>query len=264
MDELEPVRISRLKLIAQSPAHFHCQEEEDDSEQSETAAMEKGKFAHKHILQGVELAVSPCRRDSRMKQYQEFLADAENTGKLIVTKRQEKQLRGMKAAVLADQIAPALLQGAIEQTMLWSWMGRPCRGTPDVLAPEFVTELKTTRCAEPKWFQREADRRSYHTQLAWYEHGAMTVHGGLFRRLWIVAVESAPPYAVTCHEMEEERWQDAKKCIRLWFERLLQCEAANHWPAYTDAPCKWARNEERPWAGQGGATADGLDPEALA
>lgn len=258
--ELEPVRIGDLKLMALTPAHYQARVPEDESEQSETAAMEKGKFAHKHILQGVELAVSPCRRDPRMKQYQGFLADAGSAGKLIVTKAQERHLRGMKAAVLAHPLAPALLVGDVEKTMLWSWMDRSCRGTPDVMDSCRITELKTTRCAEPRWFQREADRRSYHTQLAWYEHGAMLTHGGLFRKLWIVAVESTPPYAVTCHEMDEPRWEDAKKKIRLWFERLLQCEASGIWPAYTDAPCKWGMEEER----YGARSAEDIDPEALA
>lgn len=263
MTELEPVRIGNLQRMALSPAHYHCQEQEDDSEESETAAMERGKFAHKHILQGIEIAVSPCRRDPRMKQYQEFLAAAEAEGKLVATRRQEKALRGMKAAVLADPVAPALLTGVIERTMLWTWMGRACRGTPDVLsahgADSYITELKTTRCSKPEWFQREADRRGYHNQLAWYEHGAMLLDGVHTRELWIVAVESSPPYAVTCHLMEEPRRQQAMRNIRLWMERLLQCESAGHWPAYSEVPLNWGLEERKPWQ-----QSQDVDAEALA
>lgn len=260
---LLPVRIGNLQRMALSPAHYRCADDEtaEESEENETAAMEKGKFLHAHVLQGRELAVSPCRRDPRMKQYQEFLAESASAGKLIVTKKQERHLRGMKAALLADPVAPTLLEGVMEEILLWEWLGRKCRGTPDVRAEKWITELKTTRCSKPDWFQREADRRGYHNQLAWYEHGAMLVHGGLFRALWIVAVESSPPYAVTCHEMEEPRWQQAKKNIRLWMERLLACEAAGHWPSYTEVSLKWGLEDRQPWQGRPAAE---IDAEALA
>lgn len=256
MSELEPVRISRLRKIGISPAHFHVPEDPKDDEQ--TPSLELGSMLHAVVLQGAQIVECPMRRDSRTKSYQEFCA--ENTGKLIATKSQARHVRGMVEALATDPVAPRLLRGVFEETLLWDWMGRACRGTPDIRAEEFITELKTTRCAEPRWFQREADKRGYHQQLAWYEHGTMLVHGGLFRELWVVAVESAPPYAVTCHKITEQRWQDAKKSIRLWFERMLQCEAAGHWPAYTDAPLEWGPNEE--WKGRE-PVAD-IDPEALA
>lgn len=262
MTESEPLRIHRLQKMALSPAHFAADEPEQEAEEEETPSMEKGKFFHAHVLKGAELAVCPCRRDPRMKQYQEFLA--ESAGKLVVTKTQEKHLRGMKAAVLAHPEAPALLEGIAEETMLWTWMGKRCRGTPDVRSSRFITELKTTRCAEPRWFHREAHRRSYHTQLVWYEQGANIVEqrGGYadFRELWIVAVESAPPYAVTCLEMEDDRREHATKQIRLWMERLKACEASGSWPAYTDAAVGWGM--EDPWGSKGGA-AD-IDDEVLA
>lgn len=256
--ELEPVRISRLKKIALSPAHFHADEPEEEADEDQTPSMELGTLVHECMFKGGQCVVAPMKRDKRTKAYQEFVAA--NPGKFIITIKQMRHVQGMVHALLTDPVAPDLLKGVFEETLLWDWMGRPCRGTPDVRAPEFITELKTTRCAEPRWFQREADKRGYHHQLAWYEHGTMLVHGGLFRELWVVAVESAPPYAVTCHKVTEPRWQDAKKQIRLWFERLLQCEAAGTWPAYTDAPLEWGPNEE--WKGRE-PVAD-IDPEALA
>lgn len=236
-ETLPPVRISRLQRIALSPAHYQCYDETAE----QTSAMSLGAALHAHVLLGTEIAVCDVRRDVRTKKYQEFLESSK--GKLVLTEGEARHVAGMTSALRAHPLASQLIfgLGSREQTMYWDWMDRACRGTPDIQRPRQIVELKTTRCAKPDVFQRDAERRGYDVQLAWYNEGAYANYPAFLgaRDLWIVAVESSPPYAVVCHLIEPARVDKCERQIRLWFERLLQCEASGEWPAYTDAAVQW-------------------------
>jgi hypothetical protein len=247
--EKQPVRIGRLKLMALSPAHFR------HAEENESTAMTVGTALHQHYLLKTPVTVCPMRRDERTKAYQEW--SKEHSGELVLSETEARHVRGMAEALDTDRYANDLLVGKIEETRHWEWMGRACRGTHDADAAHAITELKTSRCSQPDWFWRDASKRGYDTQLVWYEQGIPPIIRN--RELWIVAVESKPPYAVTCHRMTNQRREQAARQIRIWFERLLQCEQASHWPAYTEAPVDW---DVSSWQEQ--ADADDIDEEALA
>lgn len=129
-----------------------------------------------------------------------------------------------------------LLTGDRQQVTRWAMNGRSCQGTPDVFLRNRVVELKSTRSANPDWFQYDARKLAYHAQLAWYANGL--VQAGRIDpnpKLFIVAVESTAPYPVTIFELTPQAVEAGNKLWRLWFERLLVCEASNTWPAYTEA-----------------------------
>ena len=44
-----------------------------------------------------------------------------------------------------------------------------------------------------------------------------------------------PPSAASAAPLTDEARAAGEKSCRIWFERLLVCEASDHWPAYTDA-----------------------------
>jgi hypothetical protein len=59
-----------------------------------------------------------------------------------------------------------------ERTILWNRpiARRPAAARrPTRFAKNRSVELKSARCTEPKWFMREALKRFYHAQLAWYD-----------------------------------------------------------------------------------------------
>lgn len=221
----EPIRFSRLKLFGKSPAHFVGQPPPDSS------AIDVGAAAHSMILGGRRIVAYTAGRRYG-KEFDKFAAD--NADALILTSGEYRRAERMAAAVMSHADAMRVLDGVREQTMTWNVQGRACRGTPDVRGETFITELKTGETSDPNYFPFKMRRFCYHGQLAWYSDGAVLAGHPDPRDHYIVAVEAAPPHVVTVFNVSD--WIDlGRRIVRLWFERLRQCEAANEWPGYSQA-----------------------------
>lgn len=237
-----PVRFSRLKHMALSPLHYWdaCQADRDD-----TLAMRLGRGTHAMVL-GEPVVCYPGRRVG--KAWEQFAARHE--GSEILNEREWDVAAGISRNILRHPIAVELLLGpevTREQTIEWAWMGRACTSRPDArLGGRIVTDLKTTRCAEPYRFQRDATSMGYPAQLAFYAMATAAVTGQDVEELYVVAVESKRPYAVTVLRLEDEARLAGMQQCRLWFERLLQCEAADDWPAYTGAVVSFGTRDTAP------------------
>lgn len=226
---VDPLRFSRLKLLARSPAHYAAYVDHD------SPSLRLGRATHSMLLGDPDsIAVCPpkMKRDERHKGYQEFLA--ENEGKEILSPKEAKDALGMRASIEQHPRAVELLEGLREQTRLWNYCGRVCRGTPDVVSSRYLVELKTCRSSDPRRFPFEARRMFYHGQLAWYLNGLSLADGAaqIPSECFIVAVESAQPYPVTVYRVTDELLEQGERTARLWLERLAVCEETGTWPAY--------------------------------
>ena len=118
----------------------------------------------------------------------------------------------------------------MEQLRTWSVSGRDCAGTPDVRSPLGITDLKVVHDASPLWFARHASRQGWLGQLVWY-HDGIAPDADVLR---IVAVEQKPPHCVQVYQLDESAIEQGRRHWRSLFERLLTCESAGYWPAYSD------------------------------
>jgi len=149
-------------------------------------------------------------------------------------------------ALQSNSAAMELLAGKKQEKLTWFMNDRQCSGIPDVYLPALkrwpdnssgrVVELKSARSVNPDYFPYDSRKFGYHVQLSWYRNALATLglvepNAGCF----IVAVESSAPYPVTIFELTERALLEGEKLWRLWFERLLVCEASNTWPEYTQA-----------------------------
>src|SRR6185503_16210254 len=115
-------------------------------------------------------------------------------------------------------------------------MGKKCTSRPDArLGTKRLVDLKTTRCAEPRKFERDAMFMGYHAQFSFYSKAVEAKFGSAPEECYYIAVENKAPYAVTVLQLTPGALLEGEKRWRLWFERLMQCEAANRWPAYSEA-----------------------------
>src|SRR5690606_13850553 len=80
----------------------------------------------------------------------------------IVTAEEYRRASECAEAVLAHEEAGPLLTGLTEVPLQWELLGRSCAGQLDVIGDGFITDLKTTACAEQDWFTRQALRMAYH------------------------------------------------------------------------------------------------------
>lgn len=221
----KPLHFSVLKQIARSPAHAELALREPTER---TTSMLLGTAVHAMLLGGAPISIFPGAT-RRGKEWDAF--EAGHAGDIILNAREHGLAKQMAGAVHRSGPAMAALDGDYEVPREWEWCGRLCatRGI-DVLAPSFITDLKTTRCSDPKWFRYECAKLAYAEQLCWY---ANAVEG--HRELRIVAVESAAPFNVTVLRMSDSTRLMAERRLRLWMEMFLACEESGEWPGYVQS-----------------------------
>ena len=226
---MTPVHFTQLRAIAKSPAHYRALL---TTPRPDSPAMRTGRLVHTLLLDDAPnvLVYDGIRRG---KDWDQFVAA--NPDRDIVLVSEMDTACNIAESVTTNQTALGLLMGNRETPINWSFAGRDCAGRPDVWTPERVVELKTSADAQPERFVRIALSMAYHAQLAWYQDG-LTAAGLAFpEQAFIVAVETKPPYVVTCLELTPRALDFGRRTYSLWFERLRTCEESDYWPGYSDA-----------------------------
>lgn len=258
---LVPVRFSNLKLMGLSPAHYRA------ATIKETYAIERGRALHSLVLGGKRVL---CWEEGRPRAGKEWKAfEASNPDALILTAKEYNKTRAMADAILAHPIATQLLEGQHEVEVDWTCMGRACQSHIDCIGPggRWVTELKTTVSSNPDRFAWQASRMAYFGQVAFYMDALRAAGLAEPTDAYVVAVEATEPFVVTTMRVAEDALAMGRKTVRLWMERLLQCEAANQWPGYVQgivdlhAP---SNDLELDWGEDGGDGDGGNGGEAAA
>jgi exodeoxyribonuclease VIII len=222
-----PVRFSNLKQISKSPAHYQA----GLTASFDSASMRLGRIVDVAILGGPPLVVYEGTRRGNV--WNAFKAS--NAGAEIVTETEFESAQPIIKAVQGHEHAMFLLKsGTPKKRIFWDWLGRPCSGEPDV-AGKYLVDLKTARCSEPGRFAKQAMWLSYHAQMAWYRNGMLLSGLEPPSQLFIVAVETAPPFPVTVLQLTERAIEQGGRLCRLWMEQLLACEASGHWPGYVES-----------------------------
>lgn len=229
MPDLAPLHFSQLKHIARSPLHF--------KHALSTSRKDKRHFRigravdMLHTGNTEKLIIYPGER--RGKKWADFEA-AQPADAEIITESEKLDIYGMAGALHKRTDALDLLQGDRQRMFQWSIAGRPCEGTPDCFTWRRVTDLKSTRNADPRRFKWDARKLGYHAQLSWYAHGLRAAKLAEPTECYIVAVESEAPYPVVVYQLTPDDLERGAKLWRGWFETLRTCEESDHWPGYTE------------------------------
>lgn len=236
------IHITTLKLMGRSPAHYLGAVDRDEY------YLERGTASHSLLLGGDRVIPYPGAV-RRGKDWEAF--EAANSDATILTKGEYEKVKNIADAVRRDPVASDLLgltgrdDVAHELTIEWSYLGRPCSSRLDVVGRNRVVELKVVADASPQRFMWQCVRMGWFAQLDFYNHAA-TAKGGYLRErdLYIVAVESAPPHVTACYRLDDSAIEHGRKSWRLWFERLLQCEEAKHFPGYCESIMRLSAPDE--------------------
>lgn len=227
-----PLRFHNLKAMGQSAAHC-LQSFRNDGRES--LPLRIGKGTHSLVFGGPPV-VEWTGKVRNGKAWDAF--KAEHDGSIVLSSKEYAQAHAIDAALRGNELAARVLfqqDAKREQTILWDQQGRQRRSTPDVRGFRYVVDLKTTRCAEPGRFTRDAMFRGYHAQLADYCDAIEASGEARPQRVYIVAVETIAPYAVTVLQLTERALEQGGRLVRTWFERFRACEDANAWPAYCES-----------------------------
>jgi len=129
---------------------------------------------------------------------------------------------------------PLFVDGYAEQTIIWDEGGGvTCRARLDWLHNDYATidDLKKSRSAQPRAWQKAMWRLGYEIQAAFYIRGVKAAFGRtpVFR---LVAIEPEPPYALSVHTLSPDALKAAQDKVDLALELWAECLETGNWPAY--------------------------------
>jgi len=250
---LPAISKSQLDRIARSPMHYrHWM----DNRTEQTRQMVLGSALHTavlepHLFEGQYSCIpADAPRDLRYLRHAkkpgaetlESIAwwDAfDAKGCTLLTPDEMAQVQGMRDAIAAHEMASAALVGQREISVIANEpeTGVLCKVRPDCWnAPlNLIADLKTCADASPRAFARSCANYRYHVQAALYL--AIAQAAGLDAESFcFVAVESTAPYAVMVYDLDVQSLVAGMTQAQRDIKRLIECRAANHWPAYSTKP----------------------------
>jgi hypothetical protein len=246
-----PTRFSLLKQMSLSGAHYWeaAQHPQDDSLAARLGvtsflpekkdALRFGAAVHLILLGDGEKIGTWTGKVRNGKAWDQFQEIAAGEGKTVILSAKEMARASAVAAAIRrhDRAMELLFDGTIrEERIDWEWCGRAVRSTPDALKPKkYIADLKTTVSAKPDQFNRHAMRYHYHAQAGLYVTCAEEQLGYTPDDFYLIAVEKTRPYVVQVFRVDDKVIDAGRKLIRLWMEQLLECEASNEWPGYSES-----------------------------
>jgi hypothetical protein len=109
-----------------------------------------------------------------------------------------------------------------------------CKLRADLLCEDgIVGDLKTTSDAGREAFEKSIFGFGYWIQAALYLSG-LNALGGEFDHFCIIAVESAPPFAVAVYRLQDDVIGAGREEIEGLLTRWAECERVGKWPGYSD------------------------------
>lgn len=148
--------------------------------------------------------------DMRKKECKELYAElcVENVGKQPVSEDDYESIQVMVDRIMNHPTAPEFFKdGEPENSFFWNEETTDimCKCRPDFLPnnDNIVIEVKTCQDASFKEFQKTIVNRRYHVQAAMFVDGVSLAISEQPRDFFIVAIESAPPYAIAIYDMRD-------------------------------------------------------------
>ena len=201
---------SGVKLVRRSPLHFWDQYLNPQKKPIDSDSLRLGRATHCLILEpdrfDERYVIEPNinkRTKAGKAEYAQWLS--ENASKTIITSEQRQQAECMREAVLAHPRAMRLLQsGQAEQSLYWidPSTNKLCKVRPDYLRAGIIADIKTTRDAAKRAFERDIAHYQYHLSAAMYLEGC--AHVGLDAEHFVlIVVESARPFVCAVYDIQD-------------------------------------------------------------
>lgn len=236
---------SGLTDMEQSPFHYYAKhlDPKRPAPKERTGQLE-GALAHCAILEPFEFdkryVVGPnCRRGT--KEWTAF--EDNNPGKVVIKPDQYETAMRQADSVRRLPEARALLDNGVAEVSAY-WIdpdtGVLCRCRPDFVSPVneggvILADVKTFSDASPAEFSRQAGRKGYHMQAAYYTDGYGEAAKLLVHAFVFLAVETEYPYAACAMALDPDSEAVGRATYRALLQRYAACQATDRWPAYSDA-----------------------------
>jgi|694.fasta_scaffold89996_6 hypothetical protein len=212
---------SQLKILEESPRKYEAIYITRTLSRPPTDAMEFGTLVHGLTLQpsvvASEIAVIPdsaltSNGQRRGKAWDAFCEATE--GKLRVFQQDYDRALTISKKVWSHPFYEFIFDRIerVEVPIIWTDPIEPvsCKGIPDIVAEEWVIDLKTTKSLTgflqggEQLVSKQIADFGYHLQAAFYLRGASLFYGDPKTRFAFLVVETEEPYRVYAMELKAE------------------------------------------------------------
>lgn len=236
---------SLLKEFRKSSKHFlHAMTEKKE----QTKAMLLGSAFHCLLLEPYEFnkryKVMPDFGDLRVAKNKnakkEFM---EKNGDWVsyISHDENETLLSIADNFFLNELASELLDDVKTEVSLFykEPSGLKIKSRVDALGSEYFVDLKTTRCAEPNFFNREIKYRGYLQQLAFYKRGLEMLIKGQKKKPILIACENVAPFNVTVFEFNSIDFHKLNLEISRDLELMAEAMKSLQFKPYTEATVEY-------------------------
>ena len=233
---------THAKALLKSPAKYHYARVNGISQEPK-ASFDVGTAAHTAILGvGAKTVVypkehwTPSGNVSTGAKTVAWAKEQRDAGFVPVSEEQERDVTGMKEAVLAHPIARHLLEraGHSEVSIFDEYLGVKRRGRFDYLPDggDVAVDLKTAADASPNEFKYAAAKYGYHIQRGHYLHIMHQLGRDLDMRF--IVVEKNAPYLVAVHCLDDQFAEMGEAEALEAVDTYRRCMDSGVWPGYEE------------------------------
>lgn len=237
---------SDLRVIGVSPAHFDFNV---TSKRPDTEALQRGRATSLALFEPEMFRSSFAVYEDRQagKEWERF-KEAMGPKVEILKPKVYDLVKALAAAVRTSEMARPYVSGGMgEVSICWTHTtpaiaglegySIDCKGRLDFVPKSVcaLSDVKTTRNAEPEAFSRQSFQLGYHVAAAWYQDAWKNLTGEL-RPFFLVAVEASPPHVVQVYRVPDEALELGRATYRERLDRLNHCRKESRWPGYAEAP----------------------------
>lgn len=221
-------------ILSASPLHARF---EQQNERVASSEMDIGTYAHAMLLEGGADALVVCPFDDWRKNEAKAMRDeARAGGKLPILQGKIAPVEAMVVAAHdyldASEIAGVFKSGKPEQSIVWRDGQTLCKARPDWLNDEIMLHYKTTTNVNPRAFSRIASNMGYDVALMFYMRGLDAVLPDNNVQHYILAQETAAPYACKLFDLTAARAGVAEIQVERAIKTWQRCVDTGHFPAY--------------------------------
>ena len=241
---------SGIETFRKSPLHYWHEYLNPDKETKEkpeiitlTDSKEFGNAFHSYVLEPQEFDKRYMvfeKGDGRTKEGKAVnaLAKSMQNGRELVCAKAFRQITQMQRSINKSSSARGLIDGAVyEKSLFWidADTGILCKVRPDIWHTNLVGDLKSTRSAAFKDFQRDIYGYGYHIQAAMIKEAIQALHGVTMKNFVYVAVEKEEPFATAVYQLDESAIEVGREIFKKTLHEMKECMIADSWPSYPDS-----------------------------
>ena len=129
---------------------------------------------------------------------------------------------------------PLIKHAKVEPSLYWNDpdTGILCKCRPDLLRHTLVADLKTTKDASPRAFQKDVLSYGYHLQAVMIQAALQVLNGVEMNHFWFIVIEKEPPYLVAVYQLDDAALAEGRARFKQLLHDYQHCLSTQDWLAY--------------------------------